>query len=217
MKALDLTGERFGRLLIVSRAENSTRGNSRFNCRCDCGEQRNVASGNLRNGTTKSCGCIRQEMASERRFKHGKTKTAEHRAWTAMRNRCENPKAIYSAWNGRGITVCERWQKFENFLTDVGHRPSRTHSIDRIDVNGNYEPSNVRWATRAEQANNTRKTIRINGEALSDVAHRVGLEHATLYARVAKYGFYLDEAIALPKLKNQHDRKKQNVARKPAS
>lgn len=216
MKALDLVGQRFGRLLVVARAENSKRGQTRFNCVCDCGEERNVATGNLRSGISRSCGCLTKETARARRTTHGLTKTPEYRAWSAMRNRCTNPKAAYAAWNGRGIKVCQRWELFENFLADVGLRPSRAHSIDRIDVDGDYEPSNVRWATRSQQANNMRKTVKIHGEPMTDVALRVGLKPATLYARITRYGFGADEAVALPRMKNQYDRetKKQRVVRR---
>lgn len=199
----------------MSRAENSKLGNTRFNCLCDCGVERSFSSGNLRNGTSQSCGCLRDELVSARRLKHGLTKTPEYRAWIAMRNRCANPDKTYAPWNGRGIKVCERWSKFETFLEDVGPRPSPKHSIDRIDVDGHYEPSNVRWATRAQQANNTTRTFRINGEPLNEVAKRVGLKPATLYMRIVKSGFDPDDAISLPLMKNQYDSpKKQRVVRR---
>jgi hypothetical protein len=100
------------------------------------------------------------------RTKHGKTKTAEWSAWLAMRQRCQNPgNCNFPRYGARGIKVCDRWQKFENFLADVGVRPTKDHSIDRINNEGGYEPSNVRWATRSEQQHNKR-TTRLNPEAV---------------------------------------------------
>lgn len=208
MKRIDLVGQRFGRLLVVSEALKLGN-NRRVVCVCDCGNKRNVSFGNLRSGMTASCGCLRSELLAMMTTRHGMTRTPEYRAWAAMRNRCRNTSKMYAHWNGRGIKVCSRWDVFENFLADVGPRPGRGYSIDRINVDGDYDPSNVRWATRKQQANNTTKTFRIkfNGvdEAVCDVAQRVGLKPSTLYTRVTKYGFSVEDAIKSPLLKNQYD------------
>lgn len=167
----DMTGQVFGRLTIVGRAANSNRGCARWLCQCTCGNQKTILGDSLRLGTTVSCGCYRLERAIASILKHGMKGTPEYRCWVAMVSRCENKNVErYPSYGGRGITVCERWRaSFENFYSDMGPRPSTEHSIDRVDVDGNYEPSNCRWATKKEQANNARQNIKvvIGGRTLS--------------------------------------------------
>jgi hypothetical protein len=127
---------------------------------------------------------------SERTRTHGKGATAEHRSWTAMRTRCNNPKQLaWPNYGGRGITVCERWDSFENFLADMGERPSGC-SLDRIDNNGNYEPGNCRWATKAEQSNNRRTNIFVthDGETLTITqwCTRLGISNGAVRTRMSK-------------------------------
>jgi hypothetical protein len=165
-KYFDLTGQQFGQLLVVERASEPARGAVFWKCICDCGVEKKVNSANLRNGTTNSCGCLRKLMASEKFKTHGMTNSATYRAWSGMRTRCKNPKAInYSSYGGRGIDVCQRWELFENFFQDMGEKPIGM-TIDRIDVNGNYEPKNCRWATNQEQAKNKRKCKLLNKDSL---------------------------------------------------
>ena len=162
---LNLLGQRFGKLVVKEKGQY-TAGTTKWLCVCDCGNEKFVGSQNLRNGSTKSCGCLRKQYLRESRTIHGHTKTRTYRSWTQMKNRCGNPNYInYDSYGGRGIKVCDRWEKFENFLEDMGERPVST-SLDRIDVNGNYEPSNCRWATVEEQAQNRRKTRLINRDSL---------------------------------------------------
>jgi hypothetical protein len=161
-KQVDLTGHRFGRLIALRRTYENKR--SMWLCRCDCGESKLVPYASLAYGLTRSCGCLQRELISKRTFRHGEARspgreeTVEYKTWAAMLGRCRNPKhQAYKNYGGRGITVCDRWLTFENFLADMGRRPSKELSIDRINNDGNYEPGNCRWATRKEQIANQRK------------------------------------------------------------
>lgn len=137
--------------------------------RCDCGGTTISQRTPLVKGVTKSCGCLSAKLSKKRFTKHGKYQTAEYTIWVGMIQRCENPKSFaYSYYGGRGIRVCERWRLFENFLEDMGPRTSQSHSIDRINNDGNYEPSNCRWATPKEQSNNQRKR---RGKAACKAGH----------------------------------------------
>lgn len=162
----DLEGQKFGRLIVLGRASEEKKGPVMWRVVCDCGTEKLVASPNLVNGSTKSCGCFRKESTSKKFKTHGLHGSPTWYSWTSMKTRCKNPKATqYELYGGRGIQVCERWEKFENFLEDMGERPPGK-SLDRIDANGNYEPSNCRWATKKEQGQNKRKTRMINKDSL---------------------------------------------------
>lgn len=167
---LDLTGQPFGRLTVTSRGPNGKHGEVRWHCRCTCGNETLVYAGNLRSGDTRSCGCLSRELLVTRSTTHGAARvgaeTPEYHAWHAMFQRCTNPHhASWEDYGGRGVTVCERWQSFENFIADMGPRPSPKHSLDRTNNDGNYEPSNCRWATWNEQARN-RRSADLRGEQI---------------------------------------------------
>ena len=154
-KFIDLTGQKFERLLVIERSGTGSTGQAIWKCKCDCGKEVNVLSDNIKRGYTVSCGCYH----AEKMIKHGHTKgkkTVEYIAWESMKRRCSDENhPEYHHYGGKGITVCERWiHSFENFLEDMGKKTSKNHSLDRIFGNGNYEPSNCRWATGSQQSIN---------------------------------------------------------------
>lgn len=157
-KALELTGRKFNMLTVIKRVENTNGGCSQWLCMCDCGETVKVAASHLKNGHTKSCNCLQKIKASGANKTHGHHGTGIYNSWASMLQRCNNPNTIeYKYYGGRGITVCARWAKFENFLKDMGVRPVGL-ALDRINNNGNYEPNNCRWTTQQEQVRNSRQT-----------------------------------------------------------
>jgi hypothetical protein len=174
----DLRGRVFDRLIVVSLAgQNSSRA-TMWGCLCQCGNKMVARRDSLINGAARSCGCLNDE----RRVSHGCARkghySSEYIAWSHILQRCENKKnKAYKNYGARGISVCERWHKFENFLADMGLKPSSKHSLDRINNDGNYEPWNCRWATRVEQNRNTRRTIKINGISLAELAGNNGLKY----------------------------------------
>lgn len=183
--AIDITGQRFGRLTVLAR--HGRRGSAAaWRCRCDCGNETVVVSHAVRTGNARSCGCLRAEQVGGRARTHGKSKTPEYQSWLGMRARCHNPThKKFPRYGGRGIVVCERWRdSFENFIEDMGPKPGRGYSIDRIDNDGPYSPENCRWATGKEQARNTPRTRTVLGEPLMDVCERLGIKPATIRRRL---------------------------------
>lgn len=158
------SGDRYNKLTIIKEVERYKppvgKVKRQFECECDCGNKTIVRLTNLRTSTTKSCGCWKlntTKIIGKENTKHGLTRTRTYNSWQSMKYRCLNPNSRgYEHYGGRGITICDRWlNSFQNFLEDMGERPLGT-SIDRIDVNGNYEPSNCKWSTHKQQNNNRR-------------------------------------------------------------
>ena len=196
MKCNDLTGQRFGMLLVQTRAENSVLGKARWNCVCDCGKESIAVGVNLRNGHTISCGCFRSIATKMNETRHGhtvgRTTTPTYRSWVNMIQRCTNPKVKAHMYYGeRGISYCERWSQFDNFLADMGECPAGM-SIDRINNDGNYEPSNCRWATKEEQASNKRNNRFVEHDGkrmtIAQWSRHLGIHAGTLLGRVYRTG-----------------------------
>ena len=158
-RLIDLTGQRFGRLVVVERAENSADGRARWLCRCDCGQSKTVLGEHLKKGRTKSCGCAKSESSSKRFKKHGGRNSKLYRIWSNMKDRCNNPDCkVYSDYGGRGIKVCKEWiddfSAFQKWALANGYKEGLT--IDRKDNDKGYSPDNCRWTDRKIQGNNKR-------------------------------------------------------------
>lgn len=159
-------------------------------CRCKCGKEKLIGYATLQSGHSTRCrSCARREGTGP--VRHGMAKSSEYSIWNMMLQRCNNPNCdSYPSYGGRGIVVCERWLLFDNFISDMGGRPSRRHSIDRKDNSGPYAPWNCRWATAKEQQNNKRNVRRVvvNGESLtlSEASEKFGIPHKTIWGRLRK-------------------------------
>lgn len=197
-----MSGKRFGRWIVLERSKKVAP-HIHWRCRCQCGTERDVSGVHLRAGRTRSCGCYQKEIRGQLHRTHGLTNSPEYGAWSRMITRCEaknNPE--YHRYGGRGIKVCAKWRKsFLAFLADMGPRPTSRHSLDRIDNNGNYTPSNCRWATKQEQARNTRRNryVVVRGERMTliEAVERYGGNYGTVKWRINARGMSIEKALGL--------------------
>ena len=200
---IDLTGMRFGKLTVLSFSHADKSGKAMWLCQCDCGNKKIIASGNLRSGNSKSCGCLHKEMLTQRMLTHGETGGRLYWIWHGMKARCLNPKEpAYKHYGKRGIMVCNEWKNsFEAFRDwAIANGYANNLTIDRIDNNGNYEPSNCRWATAKEQANNKRSSYYITycgkTQTIKQWADELGINYYTLHSRIVRRGWSVEKAFA---------------------
>lgn len=206
-KAHDLTGRRFGRLVVIGLVDiiryprppaKQVTSHPVWLCQCDCGNTTKVRAGHLRVTMTQSCGCLRRIVGQELNTTHGHVskrtsfESSEYRSWRHLISRCRNPNdKRYAHYGGRGITVCHEWvRSFEAFYSSMGPKPTPQHSIDRIDNDGHYEPANCRWATATEQTNNTSRNKRLTiGDVtmtIADWAKSNGIDPRLATERIRK-------------------------------
>lgn len=214
----NLTGQRFGRLTVIARGENTKSGKATWVCVCDCGKKKEkpVTAYDLTTGKVRSCGCLYLTSNKGRRKTHGKTGTRLYQIWFSMRQRCHYPASLsYRRYGGRGIEVCDEWNNFQTFYDWAmanGYRDDLT--LDRIDSNGNYAPSNCRWATMKEQQNNRSNNIRVSiggvERTLSEWSDVSGIPRSTLTWRV-KHNWAENELFMPVNLNNARIRKERRV------
>jgi len=188
--ALSLTGQRFGRLLVIHRA-GSRYEQSLWHCVCDCGKECDALGILLMRGSCKSCGCLRSEIMAQRKITHNRSKTLLYGVWLAMRRRCTDPKnKSYSRYGERGIRVCDEWNNsFQSFLSDMGECP-KGMSLERVNNSKGYFKENCRWATPTEQSRNTRRNVWLTAKGKTqlacDWARELKMSQANLYGQLRR-------------------------------
>lgn len=212
----ELLEKRFGKLLVIQKTNERTHsGSIKWLCKCDCGNTCIVGGSSLISGHTKSCSCLQKEVTIKRQTKHGcagSSSTPEYIAWNNIKFRCYNPKSEeYENYGGRGIVMCDRWlHSFENFISDVGLRPTKYHSLDRFPNNetGHYEPGNVRWGTQEQQQRNKRNNhwVEYNGERLIFNDWHKRLDMPKGYIR-----YHLDKGKSLEWVVQNYKNKRQDA------
>lgn len=203
-RVMDLTGQRFGMLTVLERAGHK-RNRVAWRCRCDCGKEVIVCALDLRDGSKKSCGCMKGAWIAKARTKHGMVGSRLYRIWAGIKKRCLNKHDVeYHNYGGRGISVCAEWMEFEPFKKWAwanGYADNLT--IDRIDVNGNYSPENCRWTTYKEQANNKRNNrfVEYDGrrQTIAQWAEEIGMDYNALLYRLTR--FSIEKAFTMPRLR----------------
>ena len=219
-RLIDLTGQRFGRLVVIERAKNyiSASGENRAQwlCQCDCGNLLIVIGKNLRRGNTQSCGCLQRERAYETQYKHGMTNDPVYWELRHIIERCCDPKCIaYPDYGGRGINLYSKWKDnpalFKEYVSQLPHFGETGRTLNRIDNDDNYEPGNIEWATKKEQARNTRRNIHIeyNGEKklLIEWSEIFRIPYSTLKKRIFELHWSIEDAMKRPLRKQRNNRK----------
>lgn len=196
MKLIDLTGRRFGRLVVQHIAQTKKGKRLMWHCKCECGCEKIAVGNDLRAGSVSSCGCL----IGQHNIRHGLSKTRTHNIWSGVIRRCVNPNdASYQRYGGKGIAVCDRWKVFENFLADMGEAPAGL-SIDRIDNSKGYSPENCRWADDFQQSNNRDMVLSITAfgrsQTLGEWSKETGIAHSTIYQRMRKLKWPPEKALS---------------------
>lgn len=200
----NLAGCRFSRLHVLHQEGRTKHGSVKWACECSCGNSTIVAASDLKKGHTVSCGCQRREAAASLHRTHGESKrTPEYRVWSAMKQRVLNPNCnSFKNYGGRGITICQRWVEYENFLVDMGRRPSPKHTIERRDNDGPYSPDNCYWELKEKQARNKRNTrlLTHDGETrvVSEWEKITGIRSRTILNRIDKLGWSVEKTLTTP-------------------
>jgi hypothetical protein len=198
----NMIGKTFNRLTVLAVTERKRKNAPRYLCRCRCGKELAVDRHRILSGQTKSCGCLKLELLAARATKHGMSRTPEFKTWAEAKQRCTNPSIKnWHNYGGRGIAMCERWTaSFKAFFDDMGPRPSAAHSLDRINVNGNYEPTNCRWATEEVQQSNRRNStiVEYQGHKLTvtALALLIGAPQSTMQRYIKSYGLSPTESVS---------------------
>lgn len=203
MRWRSLKDKRFGKLVVLE--YRIRKPFSVWLCRCDCGKEKEITAGNLSSGKTNSCGCLFKELWDKNKWTqtHGLSHTPIYNVWATMKARCSNPKSdSYKRYGGRGITVCERWNKFENFYEDMKDGYKKGLTLDRKNNDSGYEHLNCRWVTYREQANNTRKnhwiTYKGKTKTISQWAQDLGLQSRVLNLRIVRHKWNIERALTTP-------------------
>ncbi len=222
-KFQDLKGQRFGRLtvrgrVLVAHMPDGKRLPTLWECVCDCGEVCARRASSLKNKTTRSCGCLQREVVGNMSRTHGYTSFPEYGVWLKAVERVTDSSATsYHRYGGRGLGMCDAWLKsFDAFLTDMGHRPSAKYTLERIDNDKGYEPTNCKWATRKEQSNNTSQNILVEYKGvvktLTQWCDELGHVYATIRGRVQRYGWTVVRALETPSGRGRGGRHKHPCA-----
>jgi hypothetical protein len=207
-KIIKATPQKYGRLTIVEIVGKNAKWQKLVRCVCECGSDGVFRLDHVKSGRSKSCGCLNREATAARNARHGGCRRSgrqpEFSVWIGMRDRCFNPRCeSYPRYGARGITVCDKWRtSYGAFIKDVGRRPSKAHALERINNNGNYEPGNVKWATRVEQCNNrsTNRLVEMGGRTMTLAEwSRITphLKYSTIQRRL-KAGWEPEKALTTP-------------------